>query len=84
MNPHGWYGNVNADDLSAAEKFITLFHRFVVWTEWPLMTGCLGIFFRLLAEALAVRVAQEIVKRLTGGFLRKLLAALLALIGIRI
>ena len=48
------------------------------------MTGCLGIFFQLLAEALAVRVAQEIVKSLTGGFLRKLLAAILAVFGIRI
>jgi len=48
------------------------------------MTGCLGLFLNLLAEALAVRVAREIVKSLTGGFLRKLLAAILAIIGIRI
>jgi len=48
------------------------------------MTGCLGLFFRIVAEALAVRIAQEIVKRLTGDRLRRLLAAILALFGIRI
>jgi hypothetical protein len=48
------------------------------------MGGCLGIFVRILAEALAVRVAQKLIVWLTGDRLRQLLAAILALFGIRI
>jgi hypothetical protein len=39
------------------------------------------LFFRLLAEALAVRMAQGILKWLTSGPLRDLLAKILEKIG---
>jgi hypothetical protein len=48
------------------------------------MGGCLGIFFRILAEAVAVRVAYRVVSWLTGDRLRQLVAAILAIFGIRI
>ena len=47
------------------------------------VTGCLGLFFRLVAEAVAVRIGQEIVKWLTGGHLQSLLGTILAKVGIR-
>ncbi len=47
------------------------------------MAGCLSLFMRLVAEAIAVRVAQEIVKWLTGGHLQNLLATFLAKVGLR-
>jgi hypothetical protein len=43
----------------------------------------LSLFMRLVAEAIAVRIGQEIVKWLTGGHLQNLLAAILAKIGLR-
>ncbi len=45
--------------------------------------GCLGWLFRLLVEAVAIRVVQEVAKRLTGDRLRSLLAAMLDRIGLR-
>ncbi len=44
--------------------------------------GCLGWLFRLLVEAVAIRVVQEVAKRLTGDRLRSLLAAMLDRIGL--
>ncbi len=45
--------------------------------------GCLGLFFRLAAEAVAIRMGQEVVKWLTGGRLQNLLATILAAVSAR-
>jgi hypothetical protein len=54
-------------------------------------SGCLGVILRLLIDAVAVRIAHEAVDRVVGGvgskvsgLLMGFLAAILALIGIRI
>ncbi len=50
------------------------------------MQGCLAALFRVIVETIVVRIAQEIIRRLTGG--TKLafgwLFILLALLGIRV
>jgi len=54
-------------------------------------SGCLSIFMRLLVDAIAVRVAHGIVDKFMGpvgnkltGVLMGFLAAILALVGIRL
>jgi hypothetical protein len=49
-----------------------------------MISGCLGLFSRLVVEALAVRAAQGIIKWVSDGHLRNVLAAILALVGIRL
>lgn len=48
------------------------------------MAGCLTFILRIIAETLVVRLVQEIVGRVTIDRLWGLLAAILALFGIRI
>jgi hypothetical protein len=49
-----------------------------------MISGCLGLFFRLVVESLAVRAAQGVIRWVSDGHLRNVLAAILALVGIRL
>ncbi|MCC7450049.1 MAG: hypothetical protein IT324_21710 [Anaerolineae bacterium] len=48
------------------------------------MAGCLTFILRIIAETLVVRVVQEVLQRVTVDHLWGLLAAVLALFGIRL
>jgi hypothetical protein len=49
-----------------------------------MISGCLGLLFRMVVDTLAVRAAQGVIKWVTDGHLRNLFAAVLALVGIRL
>lgn len=56
-----------------------------------MVNGCLGVILRLLIDAIAVRIAHDIVDRAVGGVGSKVsglligfFAALLALVGIKL
>lgn len=72
-------------NLCTARNSITLRNVITIVgrQDSQVVAGCLSLFMRLVAEAIAVRVAQEIVKWLTGGHLQNLLATFLAKVGLR-
>src|SRR5689334_10359795 len=70
--------NPSAKFVVGLKPYYTLRVFVIEYRNTAVAGGCTSWLVTLLVEALAVRIGQEVVKRLTGGPLRNLLAAWLA------